>query len=229
MSGAPDYLRPYADALADGGARFEALLWRNADAQRARFDVAVAMSSPAGAVVADIGSGLSDYAVRLGELGIAPALYLGVEGLEELTKEAEGRTAGLRFPCEQLVADFVADERLFAHLVADRGVTCMVFSGSLNTLKQHRAARVLRRAWDALAAAGDADRSRTPPPRELVFNFLSDRHGGRRRESTGPATRFQTARFVDWAMRRTPLVRFRQDYLAGHDATIVMRVPSRGG
>ena len=41
-------------------------------------------------------------------------------------------------------------------------------------------------------------------------------------KDTGVATRFDTLDWLDWALRTTPNVRFRQDYLQGHDATIAM-------
>ena len=57
----------------------------------------------------------------------------------------------------------------------------------------------------------------------VVFNFLSNRP---HREWDGrdltPARRYDTVDWLDWAMGRTPLVRFSQAYYRGHDATIAM-------
>ena len=81
----------------------------------------------------------------------------------------------------------------------------IVFSGSLNTLPQARAEQTLESAWAATAEA-------------LVFNFLSDRTGRPPKPESGPARRFDSLALLRWAMDRTPLVRFRQDYLKGNDA-----------
>ncbi len=55
---------------------------------------------------------------------------------------------------------------------------------------------------------------------------MSKRDPSRTDENTGPAKRFDTLAMLDWAMTRTPLVRFRQDYLGGHDAAITMLRPA---
>ena len=58
----------------------------------------------------------------------------------------------------------------------------------------------------------------------VVFNFLSNRPNEEwEGKALGPAHRFDTIRWLDWALHLTPRVRFAQDYLDGHDATIVMR------
>lgn len=220
-----DYLTPYREAVASLGPSFEALLWRNADMQRTRFDVLADLldltTEPAGRVVVDLGAGLADLALRLKERGLRPAGYLGVEALPELRAQAAARLAEAGLPawcaCEMLDADFAADAALFDRLVAERSASAFVFSGSLNTFRQRDAERVLDRAWDAaLRVPGYAGR--------LAFNFLSDRAPrAARRKSLGPASRFDTLRMVAWALDRTPLVTLRTDYLNGHDATIAMR------
>ncbi|MEL6329130.1 MAG: class I SAM-dependent methyltransferase [Planctomycetota bacterium] len=211
--GGADYLDPYREAFEDAGPRFEALLWKNPRAQIARFDAAIDTVSMRDAVVADLGCGLGDLALRLDERGARPLKYIGVEGVGGLAEAALKKISGLGFATAVHEADFVAEAGVFEDLVRDHGVRVLVFSGSLNTLKQREAERVLDRAWGAIAPATGAG---------LVFNFLSDRHGGRRTEATGPANRYDTVRALGWAMDRTPLVRFSQDYLEGHDATIAM-------
>jgi hypothetical protein len=215
MPGRNDYLEPYRRAVAEGGARFESLLWKNADAQAARFDAAIDMFPMAGVGLADLGAGLGDFAQRLDHRGVAPGRYVGVEGVRELADEGRRRLKDVSFPATMIEADFVAEERLFASLVADHGVGVLAFSGSLNTMAQADAEAVLARAWHSI------DRT---PGAGLVFNFLSDRHGGRRTEETGPARRYDTLGLLGWALERTPLTRFRQDYLGGHDATVAMTV-----
>ncbi len=214
---ATDPTQPYRDAVTRFGPRFESLLWNSPDGQLARFDAIIEALDTKDAIIADIGCGLGDLAERLEErTGDArPALYLGVDALPELLEEASARANG---PIERryLHADFGQDGTLFEHLVTQEGTTALVFSGSLNTFEQTDAVVVLERAWAALKIA-PADR-----PRQLAFNFLSDRHHRPRPKPTGPAKRFDTLALLDWALERTPSVRFRQDYLRGHDALIVM-------
>ena len=58
----------------------------------------------------------------------------------------------------------------------------------------------------------------------VAFNFLSNRcHARWADRILTPATRFDTAAWLDWALDRTSRVAFTQDYLDGHDATIVLR------
>jgi hypothetical protein len=59
--------------------------------------------------------------------------------------------------------------------------------------------------------------------RGIVFNFLSDRAPARLLETDlHPAVRFNTIAMIDWALTLSPRIRFRQDYLDGHDATIAV-------
>ncbi|MFI4897030.1 MAG: hypothetical protein ACIARR_04310 [Phycisphaerales bacterium JB059] len=219
MSDRPAYLRPYQEAVEAFGPRFEALLWNRPETQRVRFEALVSMLELEGRTLADLGCGRADLAAFLRDRGIAYGRYLGVEGVHELCEACRvwARVEGLR-DCVFHERDFVADERVFGHLVRDGGASVLVFSGSLNTLDPAHARRVLDRAWDAVRAV---------PGGTLAFNFLSDRHGDPTRtdEDTGPARRFDTLALLDWAMRSTPRVRFRQDYLQGHDAAIVMIAP----
>ena len=58
----------------------------------------------------------------------------------------------------------------------------------------------------------------------MVFNFLSDRPHKRWADcDLAPAGRFDTAAWLDWAMDQSSKVAFTQDYLDGHDATILIR------
>ena len=219
MSEPPAYLRPYQDAVRDHGPRFEALLWNRPETQQVRFEALISMLELEGRTLADLGCGRADLAAHLARRGVKYGRYVGVEGVGELLEacRARAREEGLE-GCAFHGWDFVADEGVFERLVRDEGAEVFVFSGSLNTLEQAEAQRVLRRAWEALGQT---------PGGALAFNFLSDRHGdaSRASEDTGPARRFDTLAMLDWAMRSTPLVRFRQDYLGGHDAAIVMIRP----
>lgn len=224
MTGEPDYLKPYRDAVDTLGVGFDALLWRSPEAQRARFEVARRIAKLRGRVVADLGCGRGDFLHHLRAKGHAPSLYVGVEGIAELGEAARADLApeGLTpaSPAEVILGDFVHDASLPDRLVAERGVSVFALSGSLNTLDQPDAVGVLGRLFDALAPV---------PGGVLVFNFLSSHNLAGRTTADPPARRFDTPSMVAWALSRTPLVRFRNDYLAGHDATIAMRVPPRSG
>jgi len=218
MPNSKGYLDPYRHALRDRGVGFDALLWRSQDAQQRRFDALADAADPTDRIIADLGSGLADFAMRLRDRAAHPARYLALEALPELAAKAAELAAKLPFPAESIELDFAGESDAFDRLARDRGVTAFYFSGSLNTFKQRDAERVLVRAWDALA-------KHAGPGGALAFNFLSDRNHGNRKAPTGPARRFDTHRLLGFALDRTPLVRFDQTYLEGHDATIAMIVP----
>ncbi len=214
----PAYLRPYQQAVDAHGARFEALLWNRPETQLVRFEALVSMLDLEGTALADMGCGRADLGLYLRDQRVGYARYIGVEGVRELCEasRARAKSEGLE-RCEFCELDFVADESVFEKLAKDGGAQVFLFSGSLNTLAQADAVAVLERAWDAIKNSPTGGGA-------IAFNFLSDRHADarRRNEDTGPAKRFDTLALLDWAMRRTPLVRFRQDYLGGHDAAIAM-------
>lgn len=217
MTGEPEYLRPYRDAVDTLGVGFDALLWKSPEAQRKRFDVARRMVRLRGRVVADLGCGRGDFLVHLREADHTPSLYVGVEGIAELADDARTR---LGDGTDIIEADFVADAHLPARLVTNHGVSVFALSGSLNTLEQAHACAVLERCFRALAGV---------PGGAVVFNFLSSHNLAGRTTAEPPARRFDTPAMVAWALGVTPLVRFRNDYLGGHDATVVMRVPPASG
>lgn len=210
-----DYLAPYRDVVRRIGPRFEALLWNSPETQRTRFEAVVDMIDLTGRIVIDAGCGRGDFGKFLHEEEVAYGRYVGVDAVTELLEVARG----LELPEAAFIeGDFVSNHGVFdlpsVHVAgvggAHRGrADVIVFSGSLNTLPQARAELVLQRAWETCGEA-------------LVFNFLSDRNRRSKKEDIGPARRFNTVGLVKWALKRTPLVRFRQDYLKGNDATIVM-------
>jgi len=219
----PAYLAPYQHAVDDAGATFESLLWRNKDFQRIRFDTLTDTGFVAGRVVADLGCGRADLLARWAERDIHYAGYVGVEGVPELAAFCRDRIERERHPHAVIEeADFAADRRLFDRLIRDRGVSVLLFSGSLNTFTQKAAIDVLERAWQSLQRDSNANPS--APPKTLVFNFLSS-YAAKEGEDLGPAHRFDTQALLRWALERTPRVRFRHDYLDGRDATIAMDTP----
>ncbi len=211
------YLDPYRDAVAEMGVGFEAQLWLSKEAQRTRFEVITDALGDTPCTIADLGCGQGDLLVHLDEAGNLPKHFIGVEGVEDMTLHAQQRIDALKIDHAVFQThDFVADDWLPGQLVDDAGVDRFVFSGSLNTLSMVQAQSVLGRFYAALESAGRG---------KLIFNFLSDRQNKERTPAQAPAVRFDPSKMLDWALQQTPLVTFRQEYLSGHDATIVMEVP----
>jgi len=196
------YLDPYKQAVQKFGAGFESTLWNSKEKQRARFEVIRRMVPLTGRVIVDAGAGIADLAQYLTDEGIEYGRYIGLEGVSEMAKLAGER--GLP-ECEIHEADFASDPNVYKGL----GAEVIVFSGSLNTFEQEAAEAVLARAWEATTEA-------------VVFNFLSARNHVRNPPDPSPAKRFDPVRMLDWALDKTPNVKFRQDYFKGHDATIAM-------
>jgi len=199
-----DYLDPYRDAVRLFGAGFEATLWGNEQAQRARFDVMIDLLGFEDCTILDAGCGRGDFAARLLERKVPFARYVGIDALPAMIDAAAVRRLER---CEFLCADFVADPDVLARAGAD--FACI--SGALNTMSPELARTVVRAVFDAAAQA-------------VVYNFLSDRpHPRWRDQDLGPAHRFDTLAWIDWSLRLSPSVSFTQEYLDGHDATIVIR------
>jgi SAM-dependent methyltransferase len=212
------YLDPYRDAIKEHGPGFEALLWKNKQAQITRFSVLDAMGDLRGKIVADLGCGDGGLAFWLNKNKRMPKKYIGVDGLDELVVASRENAKSSKLKGTVfLTHDFVGEAELPAQLVRDAGVEVFVLSGSLNTLQMDHAQKVLDRLFDALV---DARRGR------LVFNFLSTRHNAERTAAEAPAVRFEPDQMLDWALSRTPIVDLQHAYLGGHDATIRMDVQS---
>ncbi len=202
-----EYLDPYRKAVDRFGPGFEATLWLSREKQTLRFAVIASMVDLTDRVVVDAGCALGDFAAYLGSEGIRTRAYVGLEGVPELVEEARGRgLPGARFE----LVDFVDRKDAFSDCLP-KGLApeIVVFSGSLNTLEQERALEVLDRAWKACEEA-------------VVFNFLSDSHRPPGGPDPGPAKRFDPVEVLEWALKRTPRVILRQDYMCGHDATVAM-------
>ena len=202
-----EYLDPYRKAVDRFGPGFEATLWLSREKQALRFSVIASMVDLTDRVVIDAGCALGDFAAFMAAEGIRPRAYIGLEGVSELVDEArERRLPGARFE----LADFVADADAFKSCMpTGLAPEIVVFSGSLNTLEQAQALEVLGRAWNACEEA-------------VVFNFLSRSHRPPGGGDPGPARRFDPVEVLAWALKRTPRVILRQDYMGGHDATVAM-------
>lgn len=204
-SQAPDsYLGPYVDAQREYGSDFKVTLWANERTQRLRFKVFSEMLFFTGKRVLDAGCSRGDFAAYLDGRGMAYERFIGIDGLDDVVDYANGR--GLR-DAEFHAGDFVADPSLLR--IGEPQVVAI--SGTLNTMEDDTAERVLGHAWDA---AGEA----------LIFNFLADTVSAQAPRQKPPARRLPTMRLLAWAFQRTPNVVLRQDYFPfGHDATILMR------
>ena len=197
------YLDPYRRAVDHFGATFDATLWKSREYQRLRFEVLRQMIDLDGLTLLDAGCGLGDLCEYLHERNVRVARYIGVDGVAEIVAAARER----QLPHAEFHGrDFVADPEALAIGRPD----LIFFSGSLNTVPEATARQVAQRAW-GIASRG------------VVLNFLSDRASAASlARHTGPARRFNTIDWLDWALRTTTQVQFRQDYLDGHDATIAM-------
>lgn len=221
QSAVTDPLQPYRNALRWHGPTFDVLLWRSPESQARRFEALEAMLPLSGRRVGDLGCGRADLLAWFNARSVSPAAYVGVEALPELlgcdyTRLAGGaaEARGVRVRFEH--ADFAADPLYLPRIVREHALDTLVFGGSLNTFPPRQAKRVLDIAWNAIEHI---------PGAALLFNFLSDRYPGP--PEPGPTYRFDTLGLLRWAMDRSPLVALRQDYLADHDATIMLRVPTR--
>lgn len=248
---APDYLAPYQKAVAHFGPSFEATLWGSRDAQILRFDVFAALVDFTGCTILDVGSGNGDLPARLLERDIDYRWCIGIDGVDDMIRQAAGRqlprttfiTGDVLADPDLLSRAAAAGSQAMHNAAAsasasapdgpaaptattapgshqspspeltptDAQVDYICFSGSLNTMDEAVARRLVDRAFDA-AAQG------------VIFNFLSNRcHPRWHQRSLGPARRFNTLAWLDWAMSRTSRVAFTQDYLDGHDATLLLR------
>lgn len=218
-----DYLKPYEEAVEKGGPGFESLLWRSKEFQLVRFrvlcevaaagltrpDIPASLRTLDGHVIADMGSGTADLLRWLHAQDSKYGRYIGVEGVTELAEASRQRIAKERLPEAEIIeSDFAADHTIFESLANSRGVSVILFSGSLNTFDEDHAITTVRRAFDALAKGA------------VVFNFLSDLTKGPSTDDTGPASRFRTLRVFETLSKVSERIALRHDYLAGHDATI---------
>jgi SAM-dependent methyltransferase len=197
------HLDAYRTALAKFGASFETTLWQSREAQQKRFDVMIDMVNFESMTVLDAGCGLADFAARLIQRGVNFRQYIGIDALQEMIDACQSR----RLPrCTFRQADFATELASFAELKSDY----TVFSGSLNTMTEDHARRVVAEAFKHSG-------------RGVVFNFLSDHpHPKWKSNDLGPATRFNTVEWIRWALEKTSQVAFDQRYLEGHDATVVI-------
>lgn len=216
------YLAPYQEAVDRVGPAFESLLWRNREWQRRRFEVLAEVTETIlpggirGRTVADLGCGRADFAAWMHEAHVQYGRYIGIDAIEQMVDAGRQVITAQALPdATTVLADFAADPTIFKRLTQEHGVEVIVFGGALNTFQPALASIVLERAWEAVSALG--------PDGGLVFNFLSDRYPNATHAPDDIARRMDTVGLLTWALRCTPRVVFRHEYLQGHDATIGMR------
>jgi SAM-dependent methyltransferase len=197
-------LDPYRQAVLQHGAGFKATLWGSRESQITRFDVMIELANFDDCTIVDAGCGAGDFAARLIERSIAYRSYLGIDALESQIQAARARNLPR---CEFHIGDLTRD----CSIVREANADFVCFSGTLNTMEESDARSLVQAAFDA-AAQG------------VVFNFLSDRfHAKWADREMQPARRFNTVAWIDWSMLLSSRVSFTQDYLDGHDATILIR------
>ena len=205
MPNSPDqsYLDPYIQAADQHGSGFKATLWRNREMQIVRFDVFREMANFSKSIIVDAGCGEGDFASYLVDAKVPYENYIGIDGVATQIESATSRNLPR---CEFYTGDFVAD----TDLIAKHSPDWVCFSGSLNTMDDATVKLLLAASF--LAAK-----------RGIIFNFLSNRPAARFSvEVLRPARRFDTIDMLDWSFKQSPRIRFRQDYLDGHDATIML-------
>jgi SAM-dependent methyltransferase len=202
---ADDVLRPYREAVEEYGPGFKATLWGSREAQLLRFRVMIDLAGFEDGTILDVGCGPGDFAQTLLDDGVPFRHYTGVDALAPMIEAARERDLPR---CTFEVRDVLADD--LADVAAD-GIDYVCVSGTLNTMEEKTARALIRRLYET-AAQG------------IVFNFLSDRpHPRWREKDLTPARRYDTAAWVAWALEQSSRVRFTQEYLDGHDATIMIR------
>ena len=201
-----DPLAAYRSAVRTLGPGFGATLWASPATQVLRFDVLIDLFGPhrlRDRVVLDLGCGDAALGQRLLDRGIKVGRYVGIDGVLEQVESAQGR--GLEdatLVCEDLLASPGSLGRF--------GGEVALISGTLNTMSEDQARSLVAEAFSSVSIG-------------VGFNFLSDRPASDRRESDlGPARRHDVLGWIDFALSLSPLVSFRQDHLAGHDAAILI-------
>ena len=199
-----EFLNPYREAIQRFGPSFEATLWHSREAQELRFDVMIDLAGFGDCVVIDAGCGQGDFAARLIERDIKILRYIGIDAVVEMIDLACKRELP---DCQFVVGDLISEESIFEQHKPD----FVCFSGTLNTMTEQAAKKLVKQAFDASAQG-------------VIFNFLSDRHHKRYAgKDLYPASRFNTLGMLEWAFGLSSRVSFTQAYLDGHDATIMIQ------
>lgn len=195
----------YQEAIQTHGAGFAATLWGSPETQALRFEVIVNMiGGLQGCSILDLGCGDGAFERWLTQSNQLPSSLCGLDAIGPQVACARAQASAW--------SDYQQADLLDAASVWP-AADWVVISGTLNTMTVAEVGVVLDRAWASCHCG-------------LAFNLLSDRPGERWRERPlGPARRHDGLGWMAWALERSPLVACRQDYLGGHDLTIVMKRP----
>ena len=193
---------PYQDAVEQFGGTFGATLWRSREGQAIRFKTFCDFVDFNETSILDVGCGIGDFAQFLIEGEVAFKHFHGIDAIDEMITSAQHR----HLPnCTFETVDVVT------HQESMQGFDWLTFSGTLNAMQERSAIELI----DGAFAACDQG---------VAFNFLSDQCGrSPSEEDLHPASRFNTNALLAHAFQLTPFVDFTQTYLAGHDATIIIR------
>ena len=173
-----EFLRPYRDAVARHGSGFEATLWGTREAQHLRFDVMIDLAGLAGCAILDVGCGPGALPEHLLERDVAFTEYLGLDALPEVIDDARRKDLPR---CRFEVRDVLEG----GPLVPGASYDFACLSGTLNTMDERTARRLVLRCYESVAQG-------------VVFNFLSERHDPKWNEHRlGPARRFDPLRWLD--------------------------------
>ena len=178
-------------------------MWASRRTQEARFDAMLRLADPHGANVLDVGCGCGDLVDFLVRRGVAPAKYVGLEGVGELADVASRkRPPGIDMSIVR--ADFIAEPWRLCD-----GHDIVYCSGALNTIDDGDFYATIRNAFEAAGRA-------------LVFNFLSSPL-----LAGEPYLRWRYRRDVlSFARSLHRQVDVLEDYLEG-DCTIAILRPAR--
>jgi cyclopropane fatty-acyl-phospholipid synthase-like methyltransferase len=207
MSSGKSYLDPYFAAVDAFGDDFATTLWKSRAGQAKRFDVLCAMLGPdlvTGSRLVDVGCGRGDFALWLRKAGVRPLHYEGVDAVEAMVDMAKPVLEDVGFPTGLSVFDPLERPDRLRELKPD----VIVASGTLNAMSEEVAQRFIEVLMEHATTA-------------IAFNFLSLRHRKTKSKPLGPSHRFDPLAMLDLVLKVTPNVQFRQDYLDGHDASIV--------
>ena len=202
-----NYLTPYKNFEAEHGTDFGVTLWASPESQQLRFKIFTQMTFMLQKSVLDIGSSRGDLATYLLDQNIPYSHYTGVDGLQDVIKFATSRDIpNTNFQCIDII-----DQPQELQQACPAPPQIVTISGTLNTMSDQEVMQVLEASWNLATET-------------LIFNFLSDRSGRKATPQDYPARRLNTLNLLDWALTKTPLIQYRQDYFThGHDATILMR------
>ena len=215
MDSKKSYLEPYHAAIDEFGNDFASTLWQSRAGQNKRFEVLCEMlghSRITGRRLVDLGCGHGDLALALEQAGVSPSHFEGVDALAAMIDMAKTALHSVPFPVGLSIFDPLESPQKLSALKPD----IIIASGTLNAMEESSAKSFVE---IMLSEATEA----------VGFNFLSSRHGSKKTTTPlGPAKRFDPLGMLELVLDSTPNVLFRQDYLDGHDASIVAFLESNG-